>query len=260
MNLNVSWGRALMIKLISFDMKKTFFKTKRGGKTMKIKIIAILLVAMGALSNAMAAGNSLSLKVKAEVPKASNDDNVQIQVYNQNTALPNANITVDLKESLDDLDNLVWGSTGKYLYFEGWPQIDPKNIYVVEVYSKGGGVTYNNLLETKCTDLSLKHTTDAKHLLTGNCAHLLVNDSMAPVYTGVPGAVPDALKQKVATPQYFEAAKEDYYNIPSGIKPGDALYIAVSFFAHLPAWGSDISGYPEGRYSVTSAMNIRASW
>ena len=227
---------------------------------MKIKIIAILLVAIGALSNAIAAGNSLSLKVKAEVPKASNDDNVQIRVYNQNKLLPGSNIDVNLQETLDPDGNLIWGSTGKYLYFDGWPQIDPKNIYVVEVYSKGGGVTYNNLLETKCTDLSLEHATDTQHLLTGNCAHMLVNDSMAPVYTGVPGAVPDALKQEVATPQYFEAAKEDYYDIPSGIKPGDALYIAISFFAHLPAWGGDISGYPEGRYSVTSAMNIRASW
>lgn len=229
---------------------------------MKIRVIAvsIALVTLGAINSAIAAGNSLSLKVKADVAEASGDDNVQIRVYNQNTTLPSADITVNLKESLDDLGNLVWGSTGQYLYFEGWPQIDPKNIYVVEIYSKGGGITYNNLLETKCNDLSLTHPQDAKHLLTGNCAHMLVNESMAPLYTGVPGAIPDDLKQEIASPSYFEAAKEDYYKIPSGIKPGDALYLAISFFAHLPAWGGDISSYPAGRYSVTNSMIVRATW
>ena len=231
---------------------------------MKLKIIAasITLLTLGSVGNVLAGQgeNSLQFTVKADVAQATGDDNVQIRVYNQNNALPNANITANLKESVDDLGNLVWGSTGQYLYFEGWPQIAPKDIYVVEVYSKAGAITYSNLLETKCTDLSLVNGADSKNILTGNCAHMLVNDSKAPLYLGAAGAIPDALKQEISSPQYFEASKEDYYDVPSSIKEGDALYFPISFFAHMPAWGDDLSSYPEGRYTVTSSMIIRASW
>ena len=231
---------------------------------MKIKIIAasVALVTLGSMGSALAGQgeNTLNFTLNADVTKAISADNVQIRIYNQGNELPSANIIANLQEALDTGGNVVWGSTGQIDSDKTRPQIDPKDMYVVEVYSKTGTITYSQL-STACNPVSLQQGSDTTNILAGNCMGVVAKmGTVADLYAGDPHQVPSALAQAVASPQFFEADTTATYNIPPTITAGQALYFPLAFFAHLPSWGGDLSNYQPGAYTASGDMIIRGEW
>ena len=231
---------------------------------MKIKTIAasVALVTLSSISIALAGQgeNTLGFTLNADLSQATPGNDVQIRVYNQGNELPSANIVANLKEVLDPEGNIVWGSTGQVDSNKTQPQIDPKDMYVVEVYSNTGTITYTQL-STTCNPVSMQQGGDTTNVLTANCMGVIMKvGSIANLYIGDPHQVPSELAQVVASPQYFKENTTSTYTMPSQITAGKALYFPLAFFAHLPNWRDDLSNYQPGNYTASGDMIIRGEW
>ena len=227
---------------------------------MKIKTIAasVALIALGSIGNVLAGQgeNTLNFTLNADVTKAISSDDVQIRLYHQNgTELPLNTLNLNLQEVLDSAGNLMWGSNGKFHSSATRPQIDPANIYDVEIYSKNGNITYNGL-STECQPISLQNGADTQNVLTGYCGR--TTDSA--VYYGAAHKVPDPMIAHTTFPAYYEPVNTTTYSISSSILQGDSMYFSLAFFAHLPNLGDDLSKYQPGAYAGSGSMIIRASW
>ena len=220
------------------------------------------LITLASIGSALAGQgeNTLNFTLNADVTKAISADNVQIRIYNQGNELPSANIIANLQEQLDTQGNIVWGSTGQIDSDKTEPQIDPKDMYVVEVYSKTGTITYTQL-STECSGISLQQGGDTTNVLTANCQGIIATPGQsANLYIDDPHQVPSALAQVVASPQYFKENTTTTYTMPPQITAGKALYFPLAFFAHLPSWGDDLSNYQPGAYTASGNMIIRGEW
>lgn len=228
---------------------------------MKIKTIAasVALVTLGSIGSAMAGQgeNTLNFTLNADVTKAVDADNVQIRVYRQDgTELPSSNLNVNLQEVLDTAGNLMWGSNGKFNGSATHPQIDPANIYDIEIYSKNSSITYNGL-STEYQAISLQNGADTQNVLTGYCGR--TEDSA--VYYGAAHKVPDMMIAQTTFPAYYEPVNTTTYGVnPAGITQGYSMYFSLAFFATLPGLGDDLTDYTPGAYTGSGSMIIRASW
>ena len=234
----------------------------REGIIMKIKTIAIsiALVTLGSISGAMAGQgeNNLNFTLNADVSQATPGQHVYIRLYNQNNLLPGTNLNLTLQEALDTEGNVVWGTTGEIK--SGYSKIDqkikPENIYVAEIYSPDGSVTYNGI-STECNDFSLQIAGDATNVLTAQCNRIVDNKT---AYVGAKEQVPQDLQNLVSQAEFFGPSSTTTYTLSATPNQGDSLYIPLAFYAHLPNWGGDLSAYTPGTYTGSGSMIIKASW
>ena len=83
------------------------------------------------------------------------------------------------------------------------------------------------------------------------------------VFNGTPDNVPSELLSEISTPSYFDLlagqSSSQYQTDVNAIK-SNSVYLPVGFFAHLPNWGDNTSGYTQDAYQGTGYIDIEASW
>lgn len=227
---------------------------------MKLKKIATVfaLLAVGAVGSALAGQgeNILHYTLNTDLTK-STSDNVLIRLYDHaGNKLPSNNLNLQLQEILDTDSNLVWGSTGKFGNVKDDPEIAPKDVYIVEVYSQDQTLKYS-LVKFEANEISLKNGADEQHTLT---ARPTVLYDQPRAFYGPADQVPADAINAVSTPKIFALLGVAGLNTTGAEKAGYSVYMPISFFAWLPNWGNDISNYTPGTYTGSGDIIITATW
>ena len=237
---------------------------------MKSKLItsSLALLSLGMMGEVVAeeGRNSFEVNIRAELAKAASEENVQIRLYHKGVQLPGGQINVDLEQTKDTAGNLAWGIEGTTFNGEGidrggMPKIGPDNVYVIEVYSTNN-ITYKKVVAGCHGDITLHHSSGTGNVLTAVCgaSYPLTRDQL---YVGNAGQVPNALTKMISSPLAFMDTKPVgamTYSVPEDIAAGDALYLPVAFYAHLPGFGSNIDKRQPGIYEGNGSMVVQASW
>lgn len=232
---------------------------------MKMKTISLISsITLGMIGTSLAGYDEKQINylLNATLSQDSPVSSLTIKLYRHDgTPIDLGTLTHTLNSVIDTEGNLVFGSTGEFNKTKDVPKIAPDNIYVIEVSHENPNATIQK------TQFGFKKTYLQNGANTGKVLHgypvVIAQDKNS--FSGAPGAVPDEVKQLISQPVYFVGLASEINEIGYGFSvnspgQGRAIYLPVSFFAHLDEWGRETASYPLGNYSGAGTIDISATW